>query len=126
MPVAEFIHLGQGASGYVAPNTHVVEFVVLGSKAGFDVSQTLSIGQLGECHRPKLIKAGKTLDAEVTLIPLHATMKRFQRHEVHDLRKNQLARIHCTPLFRSLREDDRQSNRIQVDDMLKALFSQRT
>jgi len=40
-----------------------------------------------ESHNAELVQAGEIFDAEVALVPLHATLKGFQRHEVHDLGK---------------------------------------
>jgi hypothetical protein len=43
---------------------------------------------LCESHNAELVQAGEIFDAEVALVPLHATLKGFQRHEVHDLGKH--------------------------------------
>jgi len=77
----------------------VVKLVVLGTKTGFDVSQTFSIGELRECHAQVLVETGKTFDLAVAAIALHATPKGVHRRMIDDLRKNEFACIHepCPP-----------------------------
>ena len=86
-PVPHLVRFRQGAAGNLAADAHVIEFVVLRPEAGLDVPQALSISQLCKSHDAELIHAGEMLHAEVALVPLHATLKGFQRHEVHDLGK---------------------------------------
>ena len=90
-PVPHLVRFRQGAAGNLAADAHVIEFVVLRPKAGFDVPQALAIRQLSESHNAELVQAGEILDAEIALVPLHATLKGFQRHEVHDLGKHKRA-----------------------------------
>lgn len=63
----------------------MIEFAALGTKAGLDVPQALAVRQLSESHNTELVHTAEVLDAEVALVPRHATLKGFQRHEVHDL-----------------------------------------
>jgi len=72
----------------------MVQLLLLGSKACFDISQTFPVGELGKRHAEILIETGETLDLEVAVIPCHALTKGTDRHEVHDLRKNEFASIH--------------------------------
>ena len=90
-PVPHLVRLCQSAAGNLAADAHVIELVVLRPEAGFDVPQALSIRQLCESHYAELIHAGEIFYAEVALVPLHATLKGFQRHEVHDLGKHKRA-----------------------------------
>lgn len=93
-PVPHLVRFRQGAAGNLAADAHVIELVVLCPKAGFDVPQALPIRQLCESHNAELVQAGEIFDAEVALVLLHAALKGFQRHEVHDLGKYKRACIH--------------------------------
>ena len=87
-PVPHLVCFRQGAAGNLAADAHVIEFVALRPKAGFDVPQALAIRQLCESHNAELVQTGEVLDAEVALVLLHATLKGLQRHELHDLSKH--------------------------------------
>jgi hypothetical protein len=56
-----------------------------------DVPQTLAIRQLSKSHNAELVQTTEMLDAEVALVPRHATLKGFQWHEVHDLGEHKRA-----------------------------------
>ena len=77
----------------------MIKLVVLGTKRGFDVSQTFSIGELGEGHAQVLVETGKTFDLAVAAIALHTTPKGVHRQMIDDLGKNEFACIHgpCPP-----------------------------
>jgi hypothetical protein len=85
VPVPHLVGFRQGAAGNLAADAHMIEFVVLCSEAGLDVSQAFAIRQLSEGHNAELIQTAEVLDAEIALVPRHATLKGFQWHEVHDL-----------------------------------------
>src|SRR5712692_1364243 len=74
-PIADLIGMGQGISRDPAPNAHVIELGRSCSQARFDVSETLSIGQLGKRHAEKLIPAREARDFVVAVITLHAAAK---------------------------------------------------
>lgn len=90
-PVPHLVRFCQGAAGNLAADAHVIELVLLRSKAGLDVSQALPIRQLCESHGTELIHAGEMLHAEVAAVSFHTALKGFQRHEVHDLGKHKRA-----------------------------------
>lgn len=69
----------------------MIEFFALRSQAGFYISQAFAIRQLCESHNAEMINAGKVLHAEVALMFCNATLKGFQRHEVHNLGKHKWA-----------------------------------
>jgi hypothetical protein len=72
----------------------VVQLVFLGSQAGLDISETLSIGELSKRHAEVVVETGKVLDLEVALIPLDALVKGMERKIFHHLRENELPGIH--------------------------------
>jgi hypothetical protein len=63
----------------------VVQLVVHCTQAGFNVSQTFSVGKLSEGHAKKLIKAREPFDVMVALIPIYAFLKLSHREKVHQL-----------------------------------------
>jgi hypothetical protein len=75
----------------------VVEFLVLGAKANLDISQTLPVGDLGKRHAEKLIETRKCFYVGVALVLCNATMKGWQRYEVHNLLENQSTGKHLCP-----------------------------
>ena len=90
-PVPHLVGFRQGTAGDLAADAHMIELVALCPEASLDVPQALPIGQLCEGHDAKLIHAGEMLHAEIALILRDATLKGFQRHEVHDLGKHKRA-----------------------------------
>ena len=54
-----------------AADAHVIELLLLGREARFDVSQTFPVGELRERHAVILIEAGEALYLEVAAIPYH-------------------------------------------------------
>jgi len=75
----------------------MVKLFVLRAKAYFDISKTVSVSELGEGHTEELIEAGKLSCFEIALVFVHATVKDWQRHEVHNLRENQSSGVHMYP-----------------------------
>jgi len=72
----------------------VIELAALGSKAGFDIAQAFSIGELRECHAPVLVLAGKTFDMAIAIVSLNASTQRMKRKMIDCLRKDQFACEH--------------------------------
>ena len=53
----------------------------------FDVTQTLSEGELRKCHAKNLVETGEGLNVTIALIPLDASVERFHRQMFNHLRK---------------------------------------
>ena len=83
----------------------MIELVLLGSKACFDISQTLPVSKLSKGHTEILVEAGKLLDFEVATVATDALMKNMERKMLHHLRENELAGVHGFPLRTLLCED---------------------
>jgi hypothetical protein len=75
-------------------NAHVMELRLLGAQTGFDIPKTFPTGKLGKRHREILISAGECLDLVIALVTMNATPERVHRQVIHDLRKDELARVH--------------------------------
>jgi len=59
-----------------------------------DISQTLSIRQLGKGHAEELVPAGEALDLVVAVVSLYALSKIVNRYEVHQLGEHDTTRVH--------------------------------
>jgi len=70
---------------------------LLSTQTGFDVAQTLAVGELSKGQRKKLIPAGEILDVAMALIAINAKLKLVGREKVHELRENGSAQIHLLP-----------------------------
>jgi hypothetical protein len=59
-----------------------------GPQAGLDITQALSIGQLGKGHAGVLVPAGEGLGMFVPLVSLNAPAKVVYGQEIHELCKD--------------------------------------
>jgi hypothetical protein len=69
----------------------------LSSQTGFDVAETVAIGELSESQAEKLIPARKTFDVTMAVVAIDAELKLAGRYELHELSENGLARVHRLP-----------------------------
>jgi hypothetical protein len=97
-PVAHRIRIGERIACDRRANPEVVQLRVLGAQIRLDVAQALPKSQLRERHAQKLIQTGERLDLAFPAIPRHTSTKRRQRKVLHQLRKNQFAVVHQSPL----------------------------
>jgi len=93
-PVTFFICLGQSASRYPASYAEMVELLSAGPKAGFNIPEAFSVGQLSEGHAEILVHAGKAACMIVAPVPVNAFAEFVHRQIVHDLRKDRFPDIH--------------------------------
>ena len=63
-PVARFVSVRQGGAANRFTKARVIEFSCLRQEAYFDVTQALSVGQLGECHDPVLFGTGQRAEPD--------------------------------------------------------------
>ena len=94
-PVALVVGMGKVAVGDRAVNAHVVEFGFHHSQTRFDLAQTVAVGQLRECHDPKLLGTLVRADLVVAAVAVDARLKPSPRNELHELRENEFAFVHC-------------------------------
>ena len=118
MHQSRLVGTGQSATRNSALDSHVVELGLLGTQAGFDVAQALSISQLSKGHAEVLIETRETLYLVASAVARYATAKCGQRQMPGDLREHQLARVHPDLLRVSSPQDGkrrvRDSNRDQT------------
>ena len=70
----------------------------MGPQTRFDVTQTLSEGELRKCHAKKLVQTGEGLNVTIALVALDASAERFHRQMFHHLREYKSTRVHDQPL----------------------------
>jgi len=61
----------------------------------FDVAKTLSIRQLGECHRKKLLPAAELANSMISIVAVDASSEIVVREVFDDLGKDGSTTIHC-------------------------------
>jgi len=72
----------------------VIELLLVGVEARYDISQTFSIGQLSEGHTEKLIETRKTPDFVIAVISKNALIELVSRQMLKQLSEDRFSRIH--------------------------------
>jgi len=67
-PIADLVGMSQGIARYVSSKAQVIEFLLIASEAGLDVSEAFAISQLSKSHTKELVPAGKGFDLVVAPI----------------------------------------------------------
>jgi hypothetical protein len=67
---------------YRAAKSHGVELAADGTEAGFDVANTVAVGQLSECHRQILIPTGQSFQIATTTISVYALLELLVEKEL--------------------------------------------
>ena len=94
-PVVGLVGVGQGGARDAAAKAEMIAFGPQRAETGFDVTQTLAIGQLGERHGQKLLPAGQSTQAGIASIPLHAAAKLAVGQTGNQLRKDGASLVHA-------------------------------
>jgi len=84
-PVTFTVGMGQGGPSNLGAKTHVVKLGLLGPQAGFNIPQTLSVGELREGHAEELFPAREVLDVAIAVVALDAELKFIFRDEIQEL-----------------------------------------
>ena len=93
-PIAGFVGIGQRRSPDRLAKAHVVELRGLRRQAGLDVAQALSIGQLGERHRPVLLGTAQRSHPSVATVARNNPRKGAPRQKIHELGEKRFADVH--------------------------------
>lgn len=104
-PVANLVRVGKRIAGNSTAYPHVVQLVLLGTQAGFDIPETFAVGQLCEGHAEVMVESGILLDLEVAIVTIYAAMEDMERKMFHHLGENEFAGVHGSPLRTVLYED---------------------
>ena len=97
-PIPILVGIGQCASGNVATNAGLVQFLPQSLEAGLDVPQTLPIRQLGKAHDQELAMAPQFPCPLVAAVPCHTFVEFVPRNEFHQLSKDCPPLVHEYPL----------------------------
>ncbi len=122
-PVAYGIGVGERIARDRRSKAEVIQLGALGAQARLDVAQALPKRQLRERHAQKLIQTGERLDLAFPAIPSHTSTKRRQRKVLHQLREDQFAVVHQSPLQSRASQGYRTGVRSSNRDQEKSLFT---
>ena len=100
----------------------------LGLKAGFNVAQAFTAGELGEGHRHELIEAGEGMDPVIAAMALHDAREFAAGEEVEQLGEDDSSGVHRSPLSvpaaaRTGRKGTPKSNRFMPEIVLSHDFN---
>ncbi|MCY1549674.1 hypothetical protein D9M68_858550 [compost metagenome] len=93
-PVARLVGIGQRRAPNRLAKPHVITLGFLGRQANLNVTQAFSEGQLGERHRPELLRTGQFPDAFVAAVACNIAGEGRPGQEVHELGEQCLAGVH--------------------------------
>ena len=93
-PVAFFVGIGQRAARGGLADAGVIELWAKGSQTGFDVAQTFTPGQLGECQHEELFVSWQLADAEVAVVTGDTLVELIFGEEVEELGENRATFVH--------------------------------
>src|SRR6266705_2671043 len=98
-PVVSLVGIGQRRTRDLAAETHVVEFAAYRAETRLNITQALTVSELGESHRQILIPARETPLIAVAAIAANALLELIMGKVSDQLREDGPASIH-PPLFR--------------------------
>jgi len=82
-PVADLVGMSLGVAGDSSSKAHVIELLLIATKAGLDISKAFPIRELGETHTKELIPARKRYDLAAALVPIDTFLKFVLEKELH-------------------------------------------
>ena len=94
-PVTSLVGVGQCRAGDAAAEAEVIETWLDGTQTGFDVAQTLTIGELGERHAQVLIPARESRRLVLPVIASNTLLKLEPRDMIHHLGEDGTAKLHA-------------------------------
>ena len=124
LPIPILVGMGQRAAGNSASNAHVVESACNRTQRGFDIPQTLAIGQLGEDHAQPLLPTGEVFYLVISSVALNTELKLIPGDAIHQLGKDCSPYIHRRILWAGSPEDWRTGSappRISYQEVSKKL-----
>ena len=124
-PVTGFIGVGQGVTGNVATDAHMIQSIPHRTQTGLDVPEALPIGQLSKGHAEELIETGEAFDLVVATVSLDAFSELIKWQEIHYLGKDGRRCIHRSLLFVGGQKSDdnikSSSNRLRTESLVTCL-----
>jgi hypothetical protein len=97
-PWPNAVRVGQGvARDRLAAKNQVTEMLALHTQIDFDIAQRLAGGQLSKRQGQELIETSKVFDFVLSAPVLDHAAECLQVQISHDLRKDELTRVHACP-----------------------------
>src|SRR5215469_6723113 len=90
-------------------NSKMIPFRLNGFETNNGITQTITIGKLGESHDTKVVGTGQRLNILIALKLFDDGLKSPPRHEIHYLRKIILPIVHVR------KSPEKNENKIEVD-----------
>ena len=118
-PIAGLVRVGQGRAMDRVAQAHRVKLARIGTERDLDIAQALAPSQLSKGHRTKLFGTAQSTHTRVARVSVDDASKAGPRNELHQLRKQCLARIHgASPKVETPENDtemaNQDSNRHQI------------
>ena len=93
-PVPRLVGVGQRRTLDLLLEPHVIQLDGLRRQAGFDIAQTLAVGQLREGHRAELLGTYERLHVAIATMSFDDAGERGPRQKIHQLGEQCLAGVH--------------------------------
>jgi hypothetical protein len=93
-PVPDLVGFCQCIAWNSVADTTMIQFVGDSLQAGFNITETVLIGELGQTHNKELIVAGEISDTIVAIISGNTFVELAPWDERHNLSKNCFSGIH--------------------------------
>jgi len=103
-PIPILIGMGESVAGNLSPNAQVIQLGLSCPKAGLNIPQAFSVGELSEGHAKELIPAGKAYDIAMAVVSIDAFSKLVCGDKIHQLGKDGFPGIHAVSPFLSIQE----------------------
>lgn len=97
VPVACFVGVGQCRTFDWRAETHAVQLRLVGQQAGFDISQTLAVGQLRKSHGAELLGTTQIAHARIATMTSHDSREARPWHKLHELCEQRFSKVHRSP-----------------------------
>lgn len=118
LPGSRGVRIGQRVARHrAAPQTQVIKPARVCSQIQFDIAQRLPVSQLRKQHHEKLIETREVFDLVVAAVAVDAPLKGCLWQQRSQLRKNEFALVHGSPLHSDTKDHTpwyRRSNRHQA------------
>jgi hypothetical protein len=98
-PISKFVRIGESGSFQQGSETGVIQLSVMHRQTDLDVAETLSIRELSECHRQKLLPTSELSNAMVSVITFDTSPEFVVRDVFNDLSENGSTAVHRVGLL---------------------------
>src|ERR1035438_2044570 len=102
-PIVRLVGIAQCRARHSSSKSHVIQLAAHRTQAGFDVAETLAVGQLSKGHRQILVAARKAPMVRISAITLDTLLELVRGQVIHELGENSLSGIH--PSLSEIRAD---------------------